>query len=99
MIREKKRYLRVKLNGEEKFTKEKANALIHSAVLDFLGEKGASVAGISIKEYREERQLAIVKCSLSSYPEVLSALSLKRFYCGKSVLLRVEKASGVLAKL
>ena len=93
-MREKKRYLYVKIEFGEKLDERSAKKLFSQAVLDVLGESGAAQAGFAFKQFNPTVQSAVVKCSTESLDLVISALALKRFFDDRDVALRLEKIAG-----
>ncbi|MEW5955499.1 MAG: Rpp14/Pop5 family protein [Candidatus Micrarchaeota archaeon] len=99
-MREKKRYLLLKIESPQPFLAEEAKRLAYSAVFELLGEAGASRAGFALKEFNESKQQAIVRCAnASSLEQVIAALAAKRFYEGKDVAIRLLRVSGMIGKL
>lgn len=94
----KKRYLLVKIDGQKKFSKEEAEAMLCEAILDVFGEKGLSDSGIRLKEFNEERQLALVKCMLAFQEKAIAAFALKRYFAGEGIASRLQKIFGTMRK-
>ncbi|HIH20004.1 TPA: hypothetical protein HA244_01930 [Candidatus Micrarchaeota archaeon] len=92
-LRENKRYLHVLVEGE-RLGEGEAKRLLSQAVLETLGELGAAKAAFAFKAFDAERQEAVVKCTTKSMEEVIAALSLKRFFEGRDVALRLQKIAG-----
>ncbi len=93
-LREKKRYLHVKIDFGAKLDERSAKSLLSQAVLETLGTAGAGEAAFAIKAFDDAKQEAVVKCSTKSMEKVIAALALKRFYDGKDVALRLVKIAG-----
>jgi RNase P/RNase MRP subunit POP5 len=93
-LREKKRYVIVAVESEEKLNEQNAKRLLSQAVLEILGEAGAGDASFAFKEFDSEKQEAVIKCSTKSLERVIAALALKRFFEGKNVALRVLEVKG-----
>ena len=98
MMRDKKRYLQLKIIGG-KLDEKKAKHLVYDAVFSFLGEKTAGKAGVSLKSFDAEKQLVVVKCDLKFLEQTIAALALKRFFEGRDVALRLEKISGSVSNV
>ncbi len=94
VLREKKRYIFVRIEAAEAFSQPQAKALLSQAALELLGQAGAADAAFSVKAFDPETRRAVVKCSTKSLERVLAALALKRFFEGKDVAVRVEKIAG-----
>ncbi|HII38581.1 TPA: hypothetical protein HA318_01085 [Candidatus Micrarchaeota archaeon] len=99
MIREKKRYLQLKINAPTQLDEEHAKHLIYAAVFEALGEHGASKAGVQLKKFDFATQTAVVRCSNSLIEQAIAALALKRRQDGKDVSIRLLKISGMIGKL
>ena len=99
MMREKGRYLQLRVESTAPVTARDAKYLLYSAAIDFLGEAGASRSRLRWKEFDEKTQRGIARCSLAALEETIAAIALKRFWQGKDVALRLEKMSGAISKL
>ncbi|MFH1056681.1 MAG: Rpp14/Pop5 family protein [Candidatus Micrarchaeota archaeon] len=97
-MREKKRFLTVRVEFAEKLDFRTGRALVSQAVLETLGELGAAEAGFSFKFFDEGKQEAVVKCSAKGLDRVIAALALKRFFEGRDVALRVVETSASFHK-
>lgn len=93
-MREKKRYLHLKIDFGAKLDERSTKNLLSQAVLETLGTAGAGEAAFAIKALDESKQEAVVKCSTKSMEKVIAALTLKRFYDGKDVAIRLVKIAG-----
>ncbi len=99
MLKEKKRYLKIKFIHSKKLNSEDAKHCIYEAVFSLLGENGASNAMVQLKEFSIEDQIAIVKCRTEFLEDAISALALKNSFKGLPVSLQLEKISGNIGKL
>ncbi len=99
MIREKGRYLSLRIESPQPVSARDAKHLLYSAVIEFLGEAGASRSRLRWKEFDEKNQAGIARCSLSALEETIAAIALKRFWQGRDVAIRLEKMSGAIGKL
>lgn len=99
MIREKGRYLLLRVESPQPVNARDAKHLLYSAVIEFLGEAGASRSRLRWKEFDERTQTGIARCSLSALEETIAAIALKRFWQGRDVAIRLEKMSGAICKL
>lgn len=99
MIREKKRYLLLKIVSPRKFDETTAKHLVYHSVFSFLGEDGAAKAKVKMKLFDADSQKVVVKCALSELERVIAALALLRKYDGQDVALRLEKISGAIANV
>ncbi|VVB66988.1 Ribonuclease P protein component 2 [Candidatus Norongarragalina meridionalis] len=91
MIREKKRWLLLKFEGQE-LSDADARRCCNDAILSFLGESGASKANFKVARY--SKGVALASCSLASLEPVIAALALKRFHEGKGIAIRLISISG-----
>ena len=98
-MREKKRYLLLKIDSPTPLAEDAAKDLVYTAVFEMLGEAGASRAGIGFKEFNETKQQVIVRCANASLEQVIAALAAKRFHGGKDVAIRLLRVSGMIGKL
>lgn len=99
MLREKGRYLLLRIESAQPVTARDAKYLLYSAAIEFLGEAGAARSRLRWKEFDEKTQRGVARCSLAGLEETIAAIALKRFWQGKDVALRLEKMSGVIGKL
>ena len=98
-MREKGRYLQLRVESAAPVTARDAKYLLYSAAMDFFGEAGAARSRLRWKEFDEKTQCGIARCSLAALEETIAAIALKRFWQGKDVALRLEKLSGAIGKL
>ena len=99
MMREKKRYLKIKVEAEKPVGETEAKHLVYEAVFSMLSELGASKASAFLKEWSEEKQEGIVRCANAYVYDVTAALAAKRYWRGQDVAVRVEKISGSIKGL
>lgn len=99
MIREKGRYLQLRVESTAPVTARDAKYLLYSAAIEFLGEAGAARSRLRWKEFDEKTQRGVARCSLAALEETIAAIALKRFWQGRDVALRLEKMSGAIGKL
>ncbi len=97
-MKRKRRYLLLKLERPRPFAEEEARALGEEAILESLGEKGASVAQARLRLFNEKEQQALVYCSLGSTESVIAAFALKRYFRREDVAVRLQKIFGTLKK-
>jgi len=98
-MKEKKRYLQIKIIHAKKLPKEEAKHVLYEAIFSFIGENGASKAMAQIKEFDEEKQIAIVKCRTEFLEEVIAALALKHAFQSVPISFQLEKISGNIGKV
>ncbi len=92
-MREKKRYLLYKIEGQE-LDEKSLRLLVRKAVYGFLGEHGASSANAKVLEFAGDKFL--IKCSLKSVEQVIASLALQVEYNNKPIALRLQKMSGAV---
>jgi len=98
-MQEKKRYILVSFESQQGLSKIDASKLVQSALLEGVGELGASRAKAFLKEFDEESQRGIVKCQTLMLREVLACLALKSANAGTPVAIRTWKISGAIGNL
>lgn len=98
-MQEKKRYILVSFESQHRLPKVDASKLVQSALLEGVGELGASKAKAFLKEFDEESQRGIVKCQTLMLKEVLACLALKSVYAATPIAIRTWKISGAIANL
>ena len=97
-MKRKHRFLLVKLERSAPLSEAEARVLVEEAVLEALGERGASQAQARLRWFNAKEQLALVYCSLEGVEPVISAFALKRYFGGKDAALRLQKVFGTLKK-
>ncbi len=98
-MQEKKRYILVSFESQQKLSKVDASKLVQSALLEGVGELGASKAKAFLKEFDEEGQRGIVKCQTLMLKEVLACLALKSVHAATPIAIRTWKISGAIGNL
>ncbi len=94
----KKRYLLVKIDCGKKLSRDDVERLLKQSVLEVFGEKGLSDSGLKLKEFNEQKQLALVRCMLSFQEQAIASLALKRFSNGEGIAVRLQKIFGTMRK-
>ena len=98
-MQEKKRYILVSFEFQQKLSKVDASKLVQSALLEGVGELGASKAKAFLKEFDEESQRGIIKCQTAMLKEVLACLALKSAHASAAIAIRTWKISGAIGNL
>ncbi|MFA6329053.1 MAG: Rpp14/Pop5 family protein [Candidatus Micrarchaeia archaeon] len=98
-MQEKKRYILVSFESQHRLSKVDASKLVQAALLEGVGELGASKAKAFLKEFDEEAQRGIVKCQTVMLKEVLACLALKTAYAAAPIAIRTWKISGAIGNL
>ena len=96
MIREKKRYLLVGIEGA-RLSSSEAKSAAFEAIFSLFGDAGASRAKLQLKEFDDSRQLMILKCALAEMNGTIAALALKTEFRGKPIALRLKKITGIIS--
>ncbi len=97
-LRDKKRYLAYEIISSQKIPfQDLSNAMWH-AILNYMGEVGASDAGAWImkNEWNEEKQTGMIKCSHTAVEKIRSALALLNRVGDVPVIIRVIGISGTI---
>ena len=97
-LREKKRYLVFKTHSKKPITKEKISKAITSAVLNYVGIKGAAQAGINILNNKYNQQTGIVRVSHKSVNDLKTSLALIKNIDNEPVIFQTIGVSGILKK-
>lgn len=98
-MQEKKRYILVSVECEGPLSKPQASKLVSAAMLEGVGELGASKAKAFLKEYDEQKKRGIVKCQTSMLEEVKACLGLKTVFEGGQCAIRTHKVSGAICNV
>jgi RNase P/RNase MRP subunit POP5 len=98
-MQEKKRYILVSFEGQHKLSKVDASKLVQTAILEGVGELGASKAKAFLKEFDEQSKHGIIKCQTAMLKETLACLALKTSFSGAPIAIRTWKISGAIANL
>ncbi len=100
MVFEKKRYLLLKIETDgAALRQEEFKHCVYEAIFTLLGEAGAARANVQAKLFDERKQEGIIRCSLVGLERVIAALACKTSFKGKKVAVRLQKISGIIAKL
>lgn len=100
-LRERKRYLAFEILSKSKIKDfSSVSSAIWASLLSFLGELGASKAGIWVlsDKYDADSQRGIIRVNNKYVNELKSSLSLIEDIGGKEVIVRSIGASGILQK-
>ena len=99
MKRVKRRYLAVKLDCEVSPTDREFIDAVWAAVTRLYGEVGASQTSLSMIDFDDTRQIAVLKVSLATLDMVRASLASVTGVAGKPCSLRVLSVSGTLKAL
>jgi len=98
--RERNRYLVFELISESgtKFDMGSVSKAVWGAVLDYLGELGASKTSLRMVDWDTKTQKGTIKVSHKSVAAVRAALALVKEIEKKAVMFHVKTVSGILKK-
>ena len=98
-MQEKKRYILVSFESPARLSKANASKLVQDAVLDGIGELGASRAKAFLKEFDEDSQKGVVKCQTLMLPQVIACLALKASFENAPMAIRTSRVSGAICNV
>ncbi|MBI5635511.1 hypothetical protein HY993_00940 [Candidatus Micrarchaeota archaeon] len=98
MIREKKRYLLIKIDGQF-LSESNAKKAVYNSILEFAGELGASSAAPKAVLFDEKKQELVLKTNLIALEQTIVSLAFKTSFEGKPIALRLKKISGTIKGL
>jgi ribonuclease P/MRP protein subunit POP5 len=98
-MRERKRYLLVKVEPADSIDRRDLENAILNSCLQFLGELGTAKAGILVMSDTYDGKTVIVKTGHKFVDETKSAISLIKSVADKKVRLSTISVSGSLSKL
>jgi RNase P/RNase MRP subunit POP5 len=105
-MQEKKRYILVSFEQGQSaaahqatLSKPEASKIVQAAMLEGIGELGASRAKAFLKEFDESSQKGVVKCQTEMLPQVTACLALKSANAGAPLAIRTWKISGAIGNL
>jgi len=97
--RVRRRYLALKIVGEQFIGKEDLIGVLWDAVLQLFGEYGASRVNLSLVEYEAEGNYAILRCSHGALDMVRASIASLTEIRGRPVAINVIGVSGTLKSL
>lgn len=92
----KRRYLALKIDSVEKFSSKEFIDAVWSAILKLYGEYGASQTGLTLVEYNEEKQFALVRVAHTALKMVRASLAAITNIGGKPTNIHVITVSGTI---
>lgn len=95
----RRRYITLKIVGEQFIEKEDLIRALWDAVLQLFGEYGASRVNLSLIEYKAEKNYAILRCSHGVLDMVRASVASVTEIKGKPVAINVLGVSGTLKSL
>jgi ribonuclease P/MRP protein subunit POP5 len=97
-LREKKRYIAFEVISDNKFSFDEIKEEINKNILNILGEKGYSRAGIMFININKQNK-GIVKTNNKELVNTRAALTLINEIKNKRVIIKCRKVSGILKKV
>lgn len=98
-LRQKKRYIAFEILGSNKFTLEEVRDVTDKAILQFLGEFGASKASVMFIKERFEYPYFVLKVNHTSVDEVKAAIILIKKIKNIPLIIKSTITSGTLKKV
>lgn len=99
-LREKKRYLVFEVLSDKKFNFQEINTAVWDATLAFLGELGASKAGIILlgDKWNQKKQRGLIRVDRKYVDNIKVALALITKINSENVVVKSVGVSGVIGK-
>ena len=97
--RVRRRYLDLKVVSEQSVNERDVMDAVWNAVLNLLGEYGASKTNLSLMEYDPQRNFAVVRCSHTALERVRASIASITEINGKRAVIHVIGISGTLRGL
>lgn len=97
--RVKKRYLALQIDSTEKFSSKEFMDSVWSAILKLYGEYGASQTGLTLIDYDDERQLAIIRIVHTALKMIRASLATITKIEEKPTSIHVLTVSGTIKAL
>ena len=99
MKRVKRRYLALQLECEGMPAEREFIDAVWAAVTKLYGEVGASLTGLALIDFNEERKVAVLRVSLATLSLVRASLATITSIAGKEAAVHVLGVSGTLKAL
>jgi len=94
--KERKRYIRIKVDADWKVEKEDVSRLVIQAGLQFLGELNMARAGIQLLPETWKDNTAVLRVGHKYVDETKTALALIKESEGKKITISATKVSGTI---
>jgi ribonuclease P/MRP protein subunit POP5 len=98
-LRERKRYIAFKLEGDEPFSRDQVVREIWNQTLGFLGENQASELNLWVLDFDEDRQEGFLTCSHKGVGKVKACLGLVGMVDNNKAQIQVLGVSGTIKAL
>jgi len=95
----RRRYLALKVVSEQRVNERTVMDALWNALLKLFGEYGASQANVSLVEYDQQRNYAVVRCSHTALETVRASITSVTEINGKPASIHVMGVSGTLKAL
>jgi len=99
LIRTKRRYLALQIEGEGIPSEREIMDSIWNAVTKLFGEVGASLTGLAMIRFDVERRIVVIRTSLVSLRSVRASLATITSIAGSDASVHVLAVSGTLKAL
>jgi ribonuclease P/MRP protein subunit POP5 len=97
--RVKRRYLALQLDSERVLSRRELLDAVWGAVTRLFGEYGASLTGLALIDYDEERKTAVLRTSLETLRAVRASLATITSVAGSETVVHVLAVSGTIKAL
>lgn len=97
-LRERNRYIAFELVCDSQISRGEVVKAVWNALLQFLGELGASKTSLWVMDWDEQRKRGILKVNHCSVDEVRAALTLMKELNGNPLVFRTLGVSGSVKK-
>lgn len=97
--REKRRYLALKIEGQNPPNEQTVLAAIKASICTLFGEYGGSKTKIKLIEYVPDKRRIIIRCSHSTLDQIRTAITSIIEVSGETVAIHVLGVSGTLKAL
>jgi RNase P/RNase MRP subunit POP5 len=97
--RAKRRYLALQIDSDGVASRKELLYAVCDAVVKLYGEYGASLTGLTLIDYDEERKTAILRTSLVTVNMVRASLASMRSLAGAEAAVHVLAVSGTIKAL
>jgi ribonuclease P/MRP protein subunit POP5 len=97
-LRERNRYIAFELVCDSAVSRGEVVKAVWNALLQFLGELGASKTSLWVMDWNEEKKQGVLKVNHLSVDEVRAALTLMKGFNGKHAVFRTLGVSGSVKK-
>jgi RNase P/RNase MRP subunit POP5 len=97
--RAKRRYLALQVDSDGAPTPKEFIDVVWSAVTKLYGEYGASLTGLSLIDYNEEKKTAVIRTALATVNMARTALASITSLAGKEAAVHIVAVSGTIKAL